>query len=409
MLKRVTNIALAATLLLLVTGAAIPAPQEAVEKRPKDQKEFDLITAFYKETTDAAKKLQLLAEWEKSYPETAYGNERVQAFMLAHQQAGHPKETVEFAKKYLVLAPGDLQANIAITSMTTALYPAAGDAEKPQILKDGEKAASALLGASKPAQVSAEQWTSAKSQIDLTAHQTLGWIAMQRQDHPKAEEHFRKVLEMNPKLAQVSYWLGTELIAQGDAEKNEVALFSLARAVAYEGEGALAPEGRQQVAEYLTKVYSTYAGTTEGLDDLKMMAKTRPLPPADLEIKSSSVRKFEELQKSRADNPQLWAFLDLKKALQGAQGDTVWADLKGKVTPKMKLYVVSAAARSKTISLSSEEGGAVEVVLDLANMMRSGVGAGRQITFDGVAAALTKEPFKLTLTDGEVPALGISR
>ena len=42
-------------------------------------------------------------------------------------------------------------------------------------------------------------------------------------------------------------------------------------------------------------------------------------------------------------------------------------------------------------------------------MMRTGVGAGRQITFDGVAANLTKEPFKLTLTDGEVPALGISR
>jgi hypothetical protein len=188
-----------------------------------------------------------------------------------------------------------------------------------------------------------------------------------------------------------------------------MALFSLARAVAYEGEGALPPEGRQQVDEYLTKVYSTYAGTTEGLDDLKMMAKNQPLPPANLEIKSASIRKFEEIQKSRAENPQLWAFLDLKKTLQGPQGDTVWADLKGKVTPKMRLYVVSAAARSKTISLSSEEGGPVEVVLDLANMMRTGVNSGRPITFDGVATSLTKEPFKLTLTEGEVPALGISR
>lgn len=408
MLKRVTNIALAATLLLLVTGAAVPSPQDAAEKRPKDTKEYELITAVLKET-DANKKLQLLDEWEKGYAETAYGTERVQAFMRAHQQGGHAKETVEFAKKYLALMPGDLEANIAITSMTTALYPAAGDAEKPEILKDGETAASALLSASKPAQVSDEQWNTAKSQIALTAHQTLGWIAMQRQDHAKAEAQFKKVLEMNPKSAQVSYWLGTELIAQGDSEKNEMALFSLARAVAYEGEGALPPEGRQQVDEYLTKVYSTYAGTTEGLDDLKMMAKNQPLPPANLEIKSASIRKFEEIQKSRAENPQLWAFLDLKKALQGPQGDTVWADLKGKVTPKMRLYVVSAAARSKTISLSSEEGGPVEVVLDLANMMRTGVNSGRQITFDGVATSLTKEPFKLTLTEGEVPALGISR
>ena len=416
MLKRATNIALATTLLLLVTGAAIPSPQDAAEKRPKDQKEYELITAVFKEA-DANKKLQLLAEWEKGYAETAYSTERMQAFMLAHQQAQHAKETVEFAKKYLELSPGDLQANIAITSMTTALYPSAGDAEKPQILKDGETAAEALAGsidkhfaaANKPAQVSDAQWTNAKSQVAVTARQTLGWIAMQRQEHAKAEEDFKKVLRMKPEAAQVSYWLGTELIVQGDPEKNEEALFSLARAASYAGEGALPPDGRKQVEEYLTTVYKTFAGTTEGLDELKAMAMNQPLPPADLEIKSASVRKFEEIQKSRAENPQLWAFLDLKKTLQSAQGDTVWVDLKGKLTPKMKLYVVSAPARSKTISLSSEEGGSAEVVLGLANMMRTGVTAGRQLTFDGVAASLTKEPFKLTLTDGEVPALGISR
>lgn len=416
MLKRATNIALATTLLLLVTGAAIPSPQDAAEKRPKDQKEYELITAVFKEA-DANKKLQLLSDWEKGYAETAFSTDRVRAFMGAHQQAGHAKETVEYAKKVLGLAPGDLQANIAITSMTTALYPGAGDAEKPQVLKDGETAAGALAAgidkhfaaANKPAQVSDAQWANAKSQVAVTARQTLGWIAMQRQEHAKAEADFKKVLGMKPEAAQVSYWLGTELIAQGDPEKNEEALFSLARAAAYEGDGALPPEGRKQVEEYLTTVYKTFAGTTDGLDDLKALATNQPLPPADLEIKSASVRKFEEMQKSRAENPQLWAFLDLKQTLRSGQGDAVWGDLKGKLTPKMKLFVVSAPARSKTISLSSEEGGAVEVVLGLTNMMRTGVSAGRQLTFDGVAANLTKEPFKLTLTDGAVPALGISR
>ena len=417
MLKRATTIALATALLLLVTGAAIPSPQDATEKRPKDQKEYELINAVYKETTDAKKKLQLLEDWEKGYPETAYSTERVQAFMQAYQQASMAKEAVATAKKYLELVPGDLQANITITSMTTALYPNAGDSDKAQILKDGETAASSLASgidkhfaaANKPAQVSDDQWNNAKQQVATTAHQTLGWIAMQRKDHTGAEKQFKKVLDMNPNAAQVSYWLGTEVLAQGEPDKNELALFSLARAASYDGDGALPPEGRQQVGEYLAKVYTTYAGTTDGLDDLKSMAKTRPLPPADLEIKSASVRTFEEEQKSRADNPLLWAFKDLKKTLQSAQGDTVWADLKGKLTPKMRLYVVSAAARSKTISLSSTEGGPVEVVLGLTNMMRTGVGAGRQITFDGVATSMTKEPFKLTLTDGEVPALGISR
>ena len=161
--------------------------------------------------------------------------------------------------------------------------------------------------------------------------------------------------------------------------------------------------------EYLKTVYTTYAGTEEGLPELKQQAATQALPPADLEIKSASVRKFEEEKKSRAENPQRWAFLDLKKTLQGPSGDTVWGDLKGKLTPKMSLFVVSAPARSKAISFSSTKGGPVEVVLNLTNLMRTGVGSGRELTFDGVAANMTKEPFKLTLTDGAVPALGISR
>ena len=330
MLKRATNIALATVLLLLVTGAATPSPQDKPEKRPKDQKEYELINAVYKET-DAQKKLQLLEDWEKGYAETAYSTERVQAFMAAHQQAGNAKETVEYAKKVLELIPGDLQANVAITSMTTALYPNASDAEKPGILKDGETAAGALAGgldkqfaaANKPAQVSDEQWRNAKNQVAVSAHQTLGWIAMQRGDHATSEEKFKKVLELNPNSAKVPYWLGTEVLKQGDSEKNELALFSLARAATYDGEGALPPEGRQQVSEYLTKVYETYAGTTAGLDELTSLAKSRPLPPADLEIKSASVRKFEDEQKSRADNPRLWAFLDLKKTLQSTRGDAV--------------------------------------------------------------------------------------
>ena len=75
------------------------ATQGVSQKRPRDQREYELITAVYKETADANKKLQLLGEWEKRYPETAYSTERVQAFMAAHQQAGHAKETLEYAKK----------------------------------------------------------------------------------------------------------------------------------------------------------------------------------------------------------------------------------------------------------------------------------------------------------------------
>jgi hypothetical protein len=212
------------------------------------------------------------------------------------------------------------------------------------------------------------------------------------------------LLAINPNSAQVSYWLGSVVLAQGDPDKNELALFSFARAAAYEGEGALNPEGRKQVDAYLTKVYTKYAGTETGLTELKAVAKTQPLPPPGLKIESADVRAFKAEQESRQKNPLLWRFKDLKATLTGPNGDSTWSDLNGKLTPQMKLYVVSAdpPERPQTLNLSSEKGGSVEVILNLENRSRTAIGAGREVTFEGVAAGLTKQPFRLTVNDGKV-------
>lgn len=408
MLKRFTHIALAASLLLLVTGAALPSPQEKAQKTPKDQQEYELINQAFKET-DPAKKIQLLQQWKDKYPETAFSVERVQQFMAAYQATNQGAKAIASAKELLKLNPGDFSAYVTITTTT----PSLGKTDAAT-LGDGESAAAALIktglaqrfqAANKPATVSDAQWNDAKKQIEGSAHQTLGWIAMQRKDHKGAEAEFKKVLGLNPSSGQVSYWLGSVVLAQRDPKKNTLAMFSFARAAVYDGPGALAPDGRTQVDEYLGKVYESYAGTTDGLEELKAMAKSSPLPPAGMaDIESAAVRKFKADQKSRAENPKRWIFLDLKAGLLGAQGDSIWSDLKGKLTPETRLFVVSAvpAARPQTINLSSEKGGAIEVVLKLENRLRQGVGSGREVSFEGVAVALTKSPFRLTLNDGKL-------
>ena len=69
----------------------------------------------------------------------------------------------------------------------------------------------------------------------------------------------------------------------------------------------------------------------------------------------------------------------------------------------MDLYVIgSDSARPSVINLSSSPNGPVEVTLNLENRLRAAPGRGSKITIDGVASNLTKEPFKLTLTDGHV-------
>lgn len=395
MLKRFTNAAVIVCALLLAASAALPSPQEAKEKQPKDMAEYELINKTFKEA-DPATKLQLLAEWKEKYPESDYKEDRLRLVMQTNQAANKLPEAIAAAKEVLAQFPNDFAANFTIASLTPALNSTAAD-----VLSTGEQAASALISGGKPATLTDEQWNSVKGQILTTSHQTLGWIHMQRKDNVKAEQEFKTVLGMNPNLGQVSYWLGNVVLAQGDPDKNELALFSFARAAVYDGEGALPAEGRKQVSDYLSTVYGKYAGTQDGLDSLKQAAMKQPLPPAGLTIESASVREFKAEEARRKANPLVYVFIDLRDTLTGSRGDATWADLQGKMSPQMELYVLGADSdRPQTLNLGSKPDGPVEVVLNLENRLRAGPGRGTKFKFEGVASSLVKSPFKLTLTSG---------
>lgn len=394
MLRKFTNLSVAACLLLLVASVATPSPQEEKQKVPKDQAEYELANKTFTAVQGGDWKTALagLDEWGEKYPDSAFKEDWTRLYMRGYQNTGQMDKATEIAQDILKESPNDFEANFLIASTAPTM------GTDPAQLAAGEKAAKAVL-ANRPAQATDEQW----KPLQLTAVQTLGWIAMQRKDHQEAEKQFMTVLGMNPNAAQVSYWLGNEVLAQGNPNKNELALFSFARAAVYEGEGALNAQGRDQVDTYLKKVYTNYHGSEEGLDEIKEMAKTRALPPADLKIKSKDVIAFEQEEANRKANPLLYQYLDLKDALTGAQGDATWADLKGKLTPKMQLFVVgSDSARPQVVSFSSKQDGPVEVVVNLENRLRAAPGKGSKRTIEGVASSLTKDPFKLTLTSGSI-------
>jgi len=407
MLNKITYIALGTCMLLLAATVAVPAPQEAKEKGPKDQAEYELINKAFSAETPPKTKLQVLDEWKEKYPESDYKDDRVRVYMRTHQQLGDVKSAIGVAKDILKTVPGDFESNYLITASVPGLA-----AEASAYYADAQKSSNQLIGggvdaqfaaARKPAQVSDDQWNTAKTQTLISSHQTLGWIAMQKKENETAEKHFVDVLGINPGLGQVSYWLGNVVLAQGKPDKNVLALFSFARAAVLDGEGALAPEGRKQVDEYLGKVYSAYTGTTDDLPQLKELAMKGPLPPADLEIKSKAIRTFEAEKKFREENPLLSQYDDLKQTLLGATGDETWGQLKGKVTPAMALYMVGAdSARPQRLNLAFTADGPTEVVLNLENRLRGAPGRGSKVKFEGVASALTKEPFQLTLTGGKL-------
>ncbi len=403
-LKKVTQIALTFCLLLMVAAVAIPNPQE---KQYKDRAEYDIISKVYGEA-DPANKLVLLDEWMQKYPETDYALERARFYLDCYQKTGKTAEAVVAAKGVLGMVPGDFAANYAITLFS----PYLGRADD-EVVGDGTQAANALLEAiptqfgTKPDTVAQAAWDNARTQAEAAAHLTIGWGRMQKKDNTGAEASFRRVLETDPSRGQVSYWLGQVVLAQNDASKYDLAFFSFARAALYDGPNSMPAEGRTQVAEYVQNMLRKNYGD-ESFDlywpRFEEMAKMGALPTQRIELKSTQQLQFEAEQKSRKENPKLWVYKDLKTALTGAQGDATWSRLSGALTPEMRLYVVSATPpeRPATINLSSEPGGAVEVVVNLENRRRTGLRSGTMVTIEGVAAGLRKAPFRLTVNDGRV-------
>jgi hypothetical protein len=120
----------------------------------------------------------------------------------------------------------------------------------------------------------------------------MGWTAMVKKDNAGAKENFTKTLQANPAAGEVSYWMGLTVVGEKNPETYPVGLYHIARAAAYDGPGALAPAGRQQVNDYLVKAYKGFHGDESGLDQLKAQAKASALPPADFKI--ASVKELAE-------------------------------------------------------------------------------------------------------------------
>ncbi|HYM10684.1 MAG TPA: hypothetical protein VEU62_08125 [Bryobacterales bacterium] len=391
------------------TAAPAPAQQPAAQKQWKDRQEYDLYSSIVKET-DAKKRLQLLDQWKQKYADTAFKEERLKAYMQVYQQAGQPAKAVETAKEVLAGSPNDFSANYMMASLT----PFLGSSDQA-VWDDGAKASSGLLQSidaqfaadKKPANVSDADWENAKKGAQVIAHQTLGWVAKMEKKNEDAEKEFIQVLQLNPQMATVSFWLGEAVLAEKNPDKNALALFSFARAASYDGPGALTPQGRQQLDAYLAKVYKGYHGDDpKGLADLKAMAKASPLPPPDLKIKSKeevAVEKEEDLRKS---DPLLAVFLQIKEGLSGADGAKFWDDMKGKAMPELKGTVVSAkpAIHPKVVEVALSQATTTEVTIAAPETSaRCKLEPGAVIHFkDSEAKEFTPTPFMIKMEGGKI-------
>jgi tetratricopeptide (TPR) repeat protein len=391
------------------SGQAAPA-----EKKPqyKDQQEFTLYDSVTKET-DPNKKLALLNTWKEKYPDSDFKMDRLKIVLTTYQQLGQPAKMIDTAKEILAVDPKDITALYWISFLTPTLGSTSEDT-----LDTAEKAANGLLVAEKPAAVKDEDWTKAKAQTDAIAYSTLGWIAMQRKNNDLAEQNFKKSLAVDPKAGQVSYWLGTVILAEKKPEKQAEALFDFARAAAYDGPGALTPEGRQKIDAYLTKVYTTLHGDTSGLAELKAAAKASATPPADFKIQSKAELDAARDEQEAKANPALALWKAVKGSLLAPDGQQYFeSHVKGAGLPggangvtKFRGWLLKAdpAVKSARLLVSMEgKDQPADVTLKLVGEdgkplpLTGKPDVGVEVEFEGIGDSFTKDPTFMVTFDVE--------
>ncbi|MGD0131757.1 MAG: hypothetical protein ABSE57_06905 [Bryobacteraceae bacterium] len=322
-----------------VTGQDKPA---AGQPQYKDPGEFTLYDSILKDTTPKTR-LEKLQEWQTKYTGTDFEKQREQLFLDTYIKLNEPKEAVAEAKQILAENPKDFKSLYYTMYFTRAL---AGDKPTPDVLDQGEKAAAAIVANidTPPPNVTADQWKGARTPVETLGHSTLGWIAMQRKNWDAAEGEFQKTLALDPNSAEVDYFMGTVIAGEKNPQKMPVELFYFARAASYEGTGALAPAGRQQVMEFVKKVYVKDHGSDEGFNDL--------------------VTIFE-------------------MGMKGAMLPT----LKGKVVK------LEPEIKPKTVVLALEDGATPDATLKFEMPLAGKVDVGTELSFEGVPQSYTATPY----------------
>jgi hypothetical protein len=422
-------------------GAQSPAAQPAAqagqtaapaEKKPKDTGEYDIINEAIKDLsgTNQQKTLADLNTWTQKYPESDYKDDRLYYFMQAYaMQPSQPDKVLDYGAQ---LMAKDLKGALKEPSqILRALYLMTANAaavKEPNSaqLATGQKAAKDLqafvptyfTAELKPAGASDAQWAQARAQVEQAAASTLVFIAlypgsaaMVKKDYPGAEAAFRQALRDYPDNGWIAYNLGAAIMQEHVPDKMSEGIYEVARGAAMDpAKGGIAdPKTRDTVQAYLTKVYVSFHGSDEGLDQLKQQALASPVPPPGFKIKTGQEIAEEKQKQFETQYPELAMWEKIKGMLSATDGEQVFdGQLKETELPKLKGQVMGGVpeCRSKTILVAVPEPDqkstlTAEITLKLDAALAGASAkptAGTEIVFTGaVPSAFTKEPFMLTL------------
>ena len=368
-----------------------------------DRGEYDLVMSIRSEAS-VQKRIELLDRWQSKYPQSESRQLRRELYLAAFTSIGDGVRMLKIAREML----DEEGSNPVGAYWCTLLVPEVRN-PSADVLETGEKAARRLLSeldnyfgaGAKPAGTSEAEWKKQANSAGLLAHRTLGWIAWQHGDFGGAAKEFRTYLDQNPANAEITTWMGLVSGLQKEPDKQVAALWYLERAAELRGEGALANDQRRIVSRLADDLYSAYHGASDGLENLKSAAAAAATPPKDFQIETAAAvaarKADEELTRT---NPQLAAWIHIRRGLESPDGEKYLADLRATPLPRLKGTVIRVQPEDKPseIVLGMSQPLSEEIVLRVNTPFLNAAPAGTELEFEGAVEAFSKTPFSLTIT-----------
>jgi tetratricopeptide (TPR) repeat protein len=397
--------------LLLMAQAGLRA--SSADANWTDRKEYDLVLTIRSETTPQ-KRLDLLDQWSKKYPNSPLREARLELYLQTYQALANPAESFRISREILA---ADRNSALGLY-WCTVLFPEL-HSQTPETLSAGETAARQLLASSntyfapdkKPASVNAAEWQKTAAATEALADRALGWAGWQKGDLAAAEDEFTKSLGKNPQDAQVSAWLG--IVLSLESGKQMPAVWHLARATSMSGGNALPDEQRRDATKMLEQIYMSHHGSLDGLDDVRKASATNAFPDPAFTIDSATTVAARRAEAELSlTNPELATWLAMRRQLEAPDGQQYFSNnLQAKLTTTLKGTVVksipSRGARELMVAMSDQ--GGPEVTLKLNSPLQIYAGPGSKITFRGTPESFSSEPFNLVLTADASDVQGVAR
>jgi hypothetical protein len=379
------------------------------------QEEFGLAQAISK-ATDAKGRLAALDKWKQAFPQSDYADLREEQYLFVYQEANMNRQAFDKALEILKTNPNHFYSLRAVVSFIQTLMPASpGDLDNASRIAMYilDNADTAFAAANRPQTIKEADWPAIKPAMKTAAHNAYLYTVTARKDQPRAETELTAYLKKDPTQASTSYTLAGAILAQNQQhpEKQPIALYHFARAAAYSGPGALPAAAQKQALDYITKTYTSYHGSDQGLQDLLAMAKTNPFPPDGFTIKSKNELAIDAAKKQAeadAANPIFAYWRDAVKTPLLTMGDDYFANMKGTLLPgeygktkgvemfKAKLVSMTPANKPKELVLALEKPDVPDVTLKFEEPLAGNMEPGAELEFVGEADSYRKEPFMVT-------------